>query len=493
MNNKEISLNSTKDFSYFLISMIFLKFLALIYLIAFISLWVQVIGLIGGNGILPVHDYLESVRLRLGPLSFWFLPTLCWFNASDVFLHFLCGVGAILSILILFNMSPIVRSVILFFLWLIYLSLVTVSRDFLGFQWDNLLLETGFLSIFLPSTSRPLFVWLLRLLLFKLMFFSGVVKLLSGDPAWRNLTALTYHYLTQPLPNVISYYVYWLPVWFHKLSCFLMFVMELVVPFFIFLNRKLRICSCIVLVIFQVLIMITGNYCFFNLLTIALCLFLLEDDIFSGWIRIENSHGKSLRWHNFFVYPLIAIILIVNIMLFARLLQIQINWPLPFKAIYSWVSPFRTINSYGLFAIMTTTRPEIIMEGSNDGMNWFAYEFKYKPGDLKSPPLFVAPHQPRLDWQMWFAALGNYQSNPWFVSLCIRLLQGSKDVIKLIDKNPFPDSPPKYIRALFYDYHFSDFGKKEKTGEWWRRELKGLYFPPVILENDRLRIAQVQN
>ena len=456
---------------------IFLKSLGVIYLIAFVSLWTQIPGLVGSNGILPAKGFLEAVAGRFGLERYWFLPTLCWFNASDGFLQFLCAGGAFLSILLIVGIAP---APVLFLLWLFYLSLSIVCREFLSFQWDALLLETGFLAIFLaplcllPKRSSeppsPLALWLLRILLFKLMFSSGVVKLASGDPTWRHLTALNFHYETQPLPTWVGWYAHQLPEWFQKLSTIVMFFMELIVPFSIFAPRRLRKIGCALLVVFQLLIMATGNYCFFNLLTLALCVLLLEDTV---W-----PQGPSPRcWPRWIVVPVASVMISVSAFQLLGLFRVRSPWLFPVAVVQNILEPFRSLNRYGLFAVMTTSRPEIIVEGSNDGETWLAYEFKYKPGDLKRVPGFVAPHQPRLDWQMWFAALGTYRQNPWFMNFCNRLLQGSPEVLTLLANNPFPTSPPKYIRAAVYDYHFTDLKTKQREGAWWRREERHLYCP----------------
>src|SRR5882762_1191664 len=269
---------------------LFLRSLGLIYLVAFVSLWVQIIGLVGAKGILPAHLTMETNRqlmaeAKVGLEHYHQVPTLCWFNASDRFLKFQCAAGTLLAILLIIGFASVPC---LFLLWLIYLSLATVCREFLGFQWDNLLLEAGFLAIFLPrlqllpglSRAGPpsrIVLWLLRWLLFRLMFESGCVKLLSHDPTWSDLTALTFHYETQPLPTWIAWHVHHLPVWMHKASCLLMFGVELVVPFFIFGPRRLRIIAGLILIVFQISIFLTGNYCFFNLLTILLCFALFDD------------------------------------------------------------------------------------------------------------------------------------------------------------------------------------------------------------------------
>lgn len=481
-----------------LIEYIFFKFLAIIYLIAFVSLWTQILGLIGSEGVLPASQFLQAAKTEYGDNSFWFVPTLYWLNSSDLFLVILCIFGVNFSILLFFN---IFRSLMLFFLWFIYLSFVVVGQDFLSFQWDILLLETTFLSMFLSlaksfSSSRlyMVFLWLLRLLLFKLMFLSGAVKLMSNDLAWRDLTALTYHYETQPLPNFISYFFHFLPLLFHKISCVIMFLIELFVPFLIFANRKFRICAAYIFIFLQFLIALTGNYCFFNLLTVLLCVLLLDDKVFPGFIKnkfsskssIVNTEVKAINW-TLIVFA--SLILVLNVMQFSRVYRLSIAWPSELQKLYSFVLPFRTINTYGLFAIMTTTRNEISIEGSNDKVSWIEYNFKYKPDDLNEMPKIVAPHQPRLDWQMWFAALSNFRNNPWFVNLCYRLLVGSKDVLNLLDKNAFSDNPPKYIRATFYEYKFSKRSSQNEKN-WWKREYRGLYFPVVTLKNNSLILAE---
>lgn len=477
--------------SYRTSAQMFLRLLGLGYLIAFVSLWIQVEGLVGSEGILPVERTLEVVRQKTGSERYWIFPTLCWLDSSDSFLHLLCGGGTLFSLLLIAGISV---PPLLFCLWAFYLSLTTIGRDFLSFQWDNLLLEAGFLAIFLPPFSMapkkfrewqpsPAVVWLLKWLLFRLMFSSGMVKLASGDPTWRSGTALSYHYETQPLPTWIGWFVHQLPDRFQKSSTVGMFVVELAVPFLIFAPRRLRHAGAILLIAFQCLIALTGNYCFFNLLTIALCVLLFEDTFWPQWLRKKESF--SGRWSKWVITPLITGILLVTLPQMGALFRARIPWPRPLFFLYEIVSPFRSVNSYGLFAVMTTSRPEIIVEGSQDGITWHAYEFKYKPGDLRRKPMFVAPHQPRLDWQMWFAALSGYRERSWFSNFCIRLLQGSPDVLRLLSKNPFPDKPPRYIRALLYDYRFTDRATLRAEGAWWKRERLGFYSPILSLQEGR--------
>jgi hypothetical protein len=270
-----------------------------------------------------------------------------------------------------------------------------------------------------------------------------------------------------------------------------MFGIEVFLPFLIFGPRRLRQFACIAFIALQTFIFLTGNYCFFNLLTIALCLLLLDDAALerlfpqrwraSPALNSQLSTLRFLHWPRQLTVPLACVSVVISLIQLSMMFRIPAPWPKPVIAVYSWLAPFRSFNSYGLFAVMTTSRPEIIVEGSNDGVTWQEYEFKYKPGDLKRRPKFVEPHQPRLDWQMWFAALGSYQQNPWLVNFCGRLLEGSPAVLRLLKSNPFPDAPPRYVRAVVYDYHFTDLATRRDTGAWWRRERKGDYLPIMSL------------
>jgi lipase maturation factor 1 len=569
--------------TYFLARRVFLRSLGIIYLIAFVSLWTQITGLVGREGVAPAKATMSITRAqvdsqKIGLDRYHLVPTFCWFSTSEAFLKIQCAAGTVLAVLVIIGIAP---APCLFLLWLVYLSLSTICVEFLSFQWDILLLQTGFLAIFLaplqllprravgrnttgvlecrsigvlgpstpglhhsntpeaPTEAPPsrLVLWLFRWLLFQLMFESGCIKLVSGDPTWRHLTALNFHYETQPLPTWIAWYAHQLPGRFQKASTIFMFAIELVVPFLIFAPRRLRHFACGALLLLQVLIMLTGNYCFFNLLTIAFCLLLLDDAALRGLLparlrrpavpplaaplapmatdqvaalgrghsrppageaqtggqecprsnatepapRGQFRRRKPLRWPPQVTVPLACVSVAIGLMHLGSLSRHFLPWPRPFLAAYIWLTPFRTFNSYGLFAVMTTNRHEIIIEGSNNGTEWLPYEFKSKPGDVNSRPRFVEPHQPRLDWQMWFAALGDYRSNPWLVNFCVRLLQGSPSVLGLLERNPFPNTPPHYIRAVVYDYHFTDFATRRKTGAWWRRVKIGDYLPSMSL------------
>jgi lipase maturation factor 1 len=485
--------NDVRRPTYFKSRDLFVRSLGAIYLIAFVSLWLQVDGLMGEEGILPIGQYLQRAREQLGPEAFFLLPTLCWFQSSNGFLHFLCGAGAIISVLLMAGLAPVLSLGLLFVL---YLSLTIAGQTFLSFQWDILLLEAGFLAIFFAPWrwrmnrnseapfSRAGF-FLLKLLLFKLMFMSGVVKLTSGDDCWWNLTALDYHYWTQPLPTVIGWWSDQHAEWFKKFSVAFCFVVEIVAPFFIWAPRRLRHGAAGLLVALQIVIAATGNYCFFNLLTIALCLLLL-DDAFLGRLLKKPIAARGPRNAHFQPIAAMAVLIMtlpINAMLTFSALKPRAEWPRPIAALYGYIEPFRIVNGYGLFRVMTKSRPEIIVEGSADGIDWLPYEFRWKPGALDKAPPWAAPHQPRLDWQMWFAALGTYRHNPWFVSLLERLLHNTPAVTRLLAHNPFPENPPRFVRARLYDYRFTTWSEHRATGEWWKREERGEYLPAISLEN----------
>src|SRR5437764_2997484 len=480
----------------------FLRGLGLIYLIAFVSFWVQVDGLVGSNGISPVNQFLPAVREQLGRDAYSLLPTLCWFNSSNAFLHFLCGGGVVFSLLLVFGIAPVICLTALF---VFYLSLTVAGQTFFSFQWDILLLETGFLSIFFapwrlwqkrgqePPVSRAA-LFLLRLLLFKLMVMSGVVKLTSGDPSWgwldhsfhwSALTALDYHYWSQPLPTVFGWWADKSPEWFKRFSVAFCLAVEILAPFFIWAPRRPRLIAAGLIIFLQIIIAITGNYCFFNLLTIALCLLLIDDAAIGRKYATVINRCYSYRLSTYGAIAVIVVTLPINAWLIFTVFKPDAPWPRPLAAAYRRVEAFRIVNGYGLFRVMTKDRAEIVIEGSSDGIDWLPYEFKWKPGDVKRAPGLCAPHQPRLDWQMWFAALGTPQQNPWFGGLTIRLLQGSADVNRLLAHNPFPDKPPRYIRARFYRYRFTTTEEHRRSGAWWKRQELGEYLPTVSLDQFR--------
>jgi len=491
----------------------FLRALGLTYLIAFVSLWVQIDGLVGSNGVSPLNQFLPAVYERFGRSAYSLLPTLCWFDSSNGFLHFLFGGGVVLSLLLILGIAPALSLVVLF---VFYLSLTIAGQTFLSFQWDILLLEIGFLSIFLapwrlwprelmwllrpPNAATPVSrpaLFLLKFLLFKLMLMSGVVKLTSGDDCWWNLTALDYHYWSQPLPTVFAWWADKSPEWFKHFSVAFCLVVEIIVPFFIWAPRRPRLIAAGLMIFLQIVIAVTGNYCFFNLLAIALCLLLIDDSVAGALRAAPHKRAKNVSaafrtaeplLDRLCSYAAIAVIIVtfpINAWLILSAFKPHLEWPRPLIAIYGRLEPFRIVNGYGLFRVMTKERGEIVIEGSADGIEWLPYEFKWKPGDLMRAPGWCAPHQPRLDWQMWFAALGSYRENPWFGRLIVRLLHGSQDVRQLLAKDHFPHESPRYIRATFYRYRFTTSRERRETGAWWKREELREYLPSVSLDQVR--------
>jgi predicted DCC family thiol-disulfide oxidoreductase YuxK len=482
---------------------IFLRGLALIYLIAFLSFWMQADGLTGSRGIMPTQEVMtalnkEASQANIGLQRFLLVPSLAWWNAGDRALHWQCGLGTACSLALMAGCAP---TLMLLLLWALYLSLSSVSGPFLDFQWDTLLTETGFLAVFFaplqawerPSRQGPppaSVLWLLRWLLFRLMFESGFVKLVSGDAAWWNLTALRFHFQTQPLPTWIGWEAGQLPSWVLSFFVLVMFGIELIVPTLIFSGRRLRLAAAGILAGFQVLIMLTGNYGFFNWLTILLCVPLLDDHALAAcWRRTRETRDagspvlRPARWPGLAMICLTAVVVPLTLIPFLVEAGVRQRWPAPVVWLYGLARPWRSFNGYGLFRVMTRTRPEIIVQGSEDGRHWRDYEFKYKPGDLNRSPGFVAPHQPRLDWQMWFAALDRADALAWFVRFEHCLLRNSPAVLALLGPNPFPRGPPRYVRALLYEYRFTDRATRRRTGEWWQREYLGVYVPPLSLED----------
>lgn len=461
--------------SYTFAQWIFIKLMAFSYFIAFWSLSVQVLGLFGSKGIIPITKSIENLRGIGATKLFLKMPTLFLWNSSDFVIKAGTYLGMALSLLIILGLFP---PLLFFLIWLIYLSYFQLGNPFLSFQWDVLLLETGFIAIFFSMMTPPptLLLGALWFFTFRFMFSSGFVKLSSKCPEWASLKAMDYHYETQPIPNRIAYYMHQLPKIFAKISTIAVLFIELVVPFFIFGPAEVRYAACIILILLQIFIILTGNYAFFNGLSIALCLTLLSNDQYHLAYETQQASNQIAL---LFLNIIGAFFIILNALQFSTLFFQN-------RALFNFLrffSQYLIINSYGLFARMTTKRYEIVVEGSLDGEEWLAYEFKWKPGDVMVAPKQVAPHQPRLDWQMWFAALSNYQQNPWFINFLVRLLDGSPEVTQLLKTNPFSDKPPKYVRAHFYLYHFSDLKTKEETGQWWVRKFMGSYSPVFNLRD----------
>ena len=489
--------------SYRLTRRVFLTLLGLVYLAAFASLWVQVQGLIGSRGIDPAFELLERASASLGAEAIPRIPTLLWLWSDDAALHALCAAGVAFSLLLAVGVAPRLCAAAL---WLAYLSLVSVGSVFLRYQWDALLLETGLLAIlFAPSPLRPaaaarapvdrIGLGLLRFLLFKLIFLSGMLKLGSGDPTWQNLTALQVHYLTQPLPTWTSWYAHQLPGWLHSVSALLTLAFEIVLPWLIFAPRRARWLACAGLAGLQLLILASGSYGFFNGLTLALCVLLLDDASLRRLLpaRWRPGAGASpdaplpprVGWRRGLRGVYVAFALLLFALSAVRLLDAlgagpqRPGWV---AGLERRLAPFASINAYGLFAVMTTQRLEIEVEGSTNAVDWRPYTFRWKPGPEQRAPRFAGAHLPRVDWQMWFAVLRGCSERGWFPRFQKRLLEGEPSVLALLDGNPFPEAPPVYLRTTVHRYEFAPPG----ADAWWTRSRLGLFCPVVTQSGGRL-------
>ncbi len=505
---------------------IFLRALGLIYFSAFFSLIFQIRGLIGPEGILPAGDYLQTVAQALGHWQrVWYAPTLLWWSSGNAMLSGLCWVGMAASLLVFLNLWPRMMLLVCF---ICFLSFVSAAQDFSGYQSDGMLLEAGFISLFFaPPSVRPglgrihsasrasLFV--LQWEWFRIYFESGAVKLLSGDQQWRHFTAMDEYYQNGPLPTWIGWYVQHLPHSFHVATAGATLAMELGIVWMLFLPRRWRIvCFCIVTP-WEIGVILTANYTFLNYLVMALGVLLLDDDVVLSvlphWLRrrvgmpveteaapaaVTEVPNRLRRWIEPYWRPVrLTVSALVLTWIFytttAELIWMFIKAPLPTSPVAA-LEPFRIANQYGLFAVMTRGRYEIEFQGSNDGQNWVAYPFRYKPQALDKPPRIYAPYQPRFDWNLWFASLGDWREYPIVANTEVRLLTGSKDVLELFAGDPFSGKAPQQIRAVLWQYWFTSLEEKHKTGLWWRRQFLGLYAPTLERTADgRIRIVELPN
>ncbi len=471
--------------TYQLVAGLFLRLLGVIYLIAFASISVQIDGLIGSNGILPIATRLQELALTSGVERYLQVPTLFWLNAGDAALTGVAGAGCLAAVLIVLNIATRPALIAAFAL---YLSLFHACQPFLNFQWDTLLLESGFLAIFLTPRSR-LFIWLFRWLLFRLRFESGLSKLVSGDPAWSGLTALDTYFEVQPLPNPLAWYMHQLPDWLLRFGTAGTLFVELVVPFMMFLPRPWRLTAAWLTIFWQVLILLTSNHNWINLLTIILCLFLFDDRalqrVLPGWLYRKLNADPTPPRRFSLTRPLAtaalgAFVVTASTLKFYELATSErfdgmIGKSLEYASIYS------VANKYHVFPTMTTQRIELEIQGSLDGVIWKTYHFRYKPDGLAARPQFVIPHQPRLDWQIWFVTLSPRHMD-WFAAFLEALLENSPAVKQLLASDPFPELGPRYLRVNAARYEFTDFEERRQTGNWWKRTELGAFLPLPWLE-----------
>src|SRR5437870_8056167 len=481
------SLDKSAD-SYLWARWLFLRALGLIFFSAFYSLAFQIHGLIGERGVLPADYYLHQVSSQLGQLEgVWFAPTLFWINASDFALTLVVLAGMVCSLLLVANIWPRLNVGLC---TLFFLSCIAALQDFSSYQSDGMLLEAGFLSwFFAPRGSRPglgatdppsrFSLFMLRWEWFRIYFESGLVKILSGDPTWRNFTAMDNYYQNGPLPSWLGWYVEQLPHWFHAGAVVFTFLAELALVWAVFLPRRVRIPVFFVLTALQVSIISTANYAFLNYLVLVLGILLLDDRFFARvGFPVAQSIPRELT-PRFRIYRRVESA-ILGVALYTTVVAFFIGGSGSVLALpYRLLSPFRIANAYGLFAVMTPARYEIEFQGSNDGASWIAYPFRYKPQDPNERPGFYAPYQPRFEWNLWFASLNSWQANPWVVLTQERLLEGNPDVLGLFRRDPFNGRLPEMVRTMLWQYWFTDLATKRKTGAWWRRQELGPFSPAV--------------
>jgi hypothetical protein len=514
---------------------IFLRALAAIYFSAFYSLLFQIKGLIGPEGILPAQRYLAVVADGLGSHRFWYAPTLFWFSSTDAVLMTVTWIGLIVSLIAFFNLWP---RLCFFICFICFLSFVTATSVFSSYQSDGMLLEAGFIALFYapqgllpgwgadnpPSRASE---FLLKWEWFRIYFESGMVKLLSGDVEWRNFTAMDDYYQNGPLPTWLGWYVQHLPHWFHAASVAGTLALELGLVFMLFFPRRVRLICFFIVTPWELCVIFTANYTFLNYLVLSLG-FLLLDDRSLLWLiparfrpresertaepeqpedvplsilaasdtdaaaaelerRLETHASETWRTRfnsRLHIIGLVFASFMLSWMAYDTTVEMiglpLRHIPLPTGPVTA-LNPFRIANQYGLFAVMTRGRYEIEFQGSNDGVNWTAYPFRNKPQAPNEAPRIYAPYQPRFDWNLWFASLGDWQQNDMVTLTEEKLLVSSPAVLALFGGNPFPRYPPRYVRAVLWQYWFTTMEEKRATGNWWRREYLGIYAPEVTL------------
>jgi hypothetical protein len=497
---------------------IFLRALALIYFSAFYSLLFQIKGLIGPAGILPAREYLAAVADKMPTARYWYAPSLFWISSNNHALMTVMWLGLVASVIAFLNLWPRLSFLVCL---ACFLSFVSASSEFSNYQSDGMLLEAGFLALFFAprgvmpgwgASDRPsrASMFLLQWEWFRIYFESGMVKLLSGDQQWRHLTAMDEYYQNGPLPTWIGWYVEHLPHWFHVATAAGTLAMELAVVLMLFFPRRVRHVCFWIVTPWEIGVILTGNYTFLNYLVLALGFLLLDDGTllrFVPWRFRPSEEASSTRnevveadsgrpvWRHRLAARLrfgIAAFFLTWIAYATTVKMIGIvfgEMPLPNAPIEA-LEPFRIANQYGLFAVMTHGRYEVEFQGSNDGVNWTPYLFRNKPQLLNEPPGIYAPYQPRFDWNLWFASLGDWRQTEIVAQTEEHLLTKDADVLALFRSNPFAPTPPHFVRAVLWQYWFTSIKEKRRTGNWWRRQWMGVYAPEIaLLPNGRFDVV----
>jgi hypothetical protein len=473
--------------SYLRARWIWLRSLGLIFFSAFYSFAFQIHGLIGERGILPASIYLDELSRFLGPIQkLWYAPSVFWISSSDKALTLVIAIGLVASLLLVLNVWP---RLMIILCTILFLSCIAVLQDFSSYQSDGMLLEAGFVSsFFAPRGIRPRLgetdppstfsLFMLRWEWFRIYFESGVVKIASGDPHWRNLTAMDDYYQNGPLPSWPGWYVQQLPHWYHAGTVLIIFFVELFLVWAVFLPKNFRIACFAIVTALQIGIITTANYAFLNYLVLALGILLIDDSVFERLglravrpVAREKTAGFQIAHRVETAVLGFALYATVSTFLFEGT-----GLAIPAHLL----APFRIANAYGLFAVMTEARYEIEFQGSNDGTAWTPYPFRYKPQEIRERPGFFAPYQPRFDWNLWFASLGSPTESPWVMDAQKRLLEGSPSVLRLFRRDPFNGKPPRMVRTILWQYWFTNREEKKRTGNWWRRQELRPFMPIAV-------------
>lgn len=472
-----------------------LRGVGLVYFVAYLALVRQVLPLLGRDGLLPIASYLPRVREHFD--SPWRalaeVPSVLWLADSDTALLVLSGLGLAVSSLVLLGVC---NAPMMALLWGVYLSFVHAGQIFFGYGWEILLCEAGFLAIFLAPPWRPWpdvarvpalpVLWMYRWLLFRVMFGAGMIKI-RGDDCWRDLTCLVYHYETQPNPHPISWLWHQAPVWFHQVGTAFNHFVELLVPWGLFGPRRVRHVAGALTILFQTMLILSGNLSFLNWATIAVALACFDDSVFrrclparlAQYVEVPTPKALSKR-HARVILALSAAVGLLSLNPIFNLLS-------PRQRMNAGFDPLHLVNAYGAFGSIGRERLEVVIEGSASATldadtTWKEYEFPCKPGNVARAPCWITPYHLRMDWQMWFAALSNYQREPWIVHLVYQLLSGNPSARSFFEVDPFPDQPPRFVRATLYRYQLTHFG----DDGWWTRSVVGPYIGATSLEDPSL-------
>jgi hypothetical protein len=455
----------------------FERAVAAIYLVAFTAAALQFVPLLGERGLEPAGRWLQQVPFRASPSLFYFVH-------SDRIFRICAWLGVGLSVLALSSIPQragfVASAVVWALLWALYLSFVNIGQTFYGFGWETLLCEVGFFTIFAGASTMAPNMWIngiWRWTLFRLMFGAGLIKL-RGDACWRDLTCLNYYFETQPMPNPLSWYFHWMPHGIHAAGVVINHIVEVLVPFAYFLPQPFASMAGLITILFQGVLIVSGNLSWLNWLTVVLCIPLISDRWWS-WLPLARPDMLTApEPYRIFCYAIVAVVAWLSIGPVTNMLS-------PGQMMNASFDPLHLVNTYGAFGSITRERYEIILQGASEATpteaNWKEYEFKGKPGDPARVPPQFAPYHLRLDWLMWFEAMSPQPHSGWFFNLLVGLLNGDADTLSLLRGNPFPGDPPRYIRAQYYRYQFTTPAEHRENGRWWKRQLVGTFYGPVSL------------